>query len=97
MNDETEVRRNLSIYFGHENRSIVLNMMLGIRKAITSLHPLNETLDVKDSIFKVKCRYELANKRTQHFDKSKSCVFYDYAPMIFERIRKKYGITNEMY
>ena len=61
--NEAEVRKNLSIYFGHENWSIVLNMMLGIRKAITSLHPLNETQAINDSSFKVKCCYELATKR----------------------------------
>ena len=27
----------------------------------------------------------------------KACKFYDYAPLIFEKIRERYDINNEMY
>ena len=29
-----KIKRNLSIYFGHENWNLVLNMMIGIRKSV---------------------------------------------------------------
>lgn len=53
------VRGTISIYFGHENWSIVLNMMIGIRKAILTLHPLSNTLEITDNIFKEKSYFEL--------------------------------------
>ena len=45
------VRKNLSIYFGHENWNLVLNMMIGIRKAIKTLHPLNDDIEVSNTHF----------------------------------------------
>lgn len=92
------VSRNVSIYFGHENWSIVLNMMIGIRKAILSLHPLNNTIKITDNFFKEKSYFELQTRKIQGNNNfRKSIKFNDYAPVIFERIRHMYGITNEMY
>lgn len=86
------VRKNLSIYFGHENWNLVLNMMIGIRKAIKSLHPLNDDIQVSESAFQMKYQFEIVIKRTAEFDCTKSSIFYEYAPLIFERIRKLYGV-----
>ena len=36
-NNET-IRKNMNVYFGHENWNLVLNMMIGIRTAIKSLY-----------------------------------------------------------
>ncbi|CAD8151009.1 unnamed protein product [Paramecium pentaurelia] len=87
---QENVRKNLSIYFGHENWNLVLNMMIGIRKAIKSLHPLTDDILITAAHFEVKNQFEIIPKRTQ-----KSCSFYEYSPLIFERIRKMYGISND--
>jgi 1-phosphatidylinositol-4-phosphate 5-kinase len=36
---QDEVKHNISVYFGHENWNLILNMMIGMRKAIKSLQP----------------------------------------------------------
>lgn len=51
---QDDVRKNLSIYFGHENWNLVLNMMIGIRKAIKNLHPLNDDIKIDDNHFNMK-------------------------------------------
>ncbi len=70
-------------------------MMIGIRRAIKDLHPLNYKVDINDDHFSNKCMYDLSNKRAANFDIRKTCVFYDYAPIIFEKIRISNGITND--
>lgn len=87
--------KTISIYFGHENWNLVLNMMIGIRKAIKSLHPLSDDILLTSAHYEVKHQFEIVPKRTQDFDYRKSCHFYEYSPMIFERIRKMYGVSNE--
>lgn len=42
-----KIRKNISIYFGHENWNLVLNLMIGIRTSLKKLL-YNETLTVKD-------------------------------------------------
>lgn len=58
------MRKNLSIYFGHENWNLVLNMMIGIRKAIKSLHPLTDDILITPAHFEVKNHFEIIPKRT---------------------------------
>lgn len=88
---------NLGIYFGHENWNLVLNMIIGIRTSIKSLYSISDNVEVKDYEFDMKGHFELIQKRVAGFDMRKASKFYDYAPSIFERIRKKFGISNEMY
>ena len=37
-------KKNVVIYFGHENWNLVLNLMVGLRKSIKSLYELNSFL-----------------------------------------------------
>ena len=89
--------KNLGIYFGHENWNLVLNMIIGIRTSIKSLYSVCEDNPVDAYEFSMKGHFELIQKRVAGFDMRKACKFYDYAPSIFERIRIKFGITNESY
>ena len=41
--------------------------------------------------------FELIQKRISGFDISKACKFYDYAPNVFSRIRRKFGLSDETY
>jgi hypothetical protein len=86
------VRKNFSVYFGHENWNLVMNMMIGIRTALKNLAP--EQRDLTEHDFRLKAQYELVNKRVDSFDYTKACKFYDYAPLVFEKIRNMYGISN---
>lgn len=45
----------------------------------------------------MKGHFELIQKRITGFDVKMACKFYDYAPNVFERIRKKFGISGEIY
>ena len=89
--------QNLGIYFGHENWNLVLNMIIGIRTSIKSLYSVGEEIPVETYEFSMKGHFELIQKRVAGFDMRKASKFYDYAPSIFERIRKKFGISNESY
>lgn len=89
--------KNLGIYFGHENWNLVLNMIIGIRTSVKSLYSISEEMPVETYEFAMKGHFELIQKRVAGFDMRKTSKFYDYAPNIFERIRKKFGISNEMY
>jgi len=70
-------------------------MMIGIRKAIKSLHPLSDDILLSNAHYEVKNQFEIIPKRTKEFNYKKSYHFYEYCPMIFERIRKLYNVTNE--
>lgn len=35
-------KKNMSVYFGHENWNLVLNMMIGVRTSIKSIYEINE-------------------------------------------------------
>ena len=89
------VRKQISIYFGHPNWNLVLNMMIGIRSAVKKVYRHGMELEEQD--FKIKSAFEIIDKRSKEFDKRKSCKFYDYAPKVFEKLRNIFGIENEFY
>ncbi|KAL4472082.1 hypothetical protein ABPG72_001080 [Tetrahymena utriculariae] len=95
--EQQDVRKNLSIYFGHQNWNLVLNMMIGIRQAIVDLYPSEYDKELQDVHFTDYKMYDLYPKRNSGYDVKDTCKFYDYAPKIFERIRSFYGINNEQY
>lgn len=90
------VRKSLSIYFGHPNWNLVLNMMIGIRASVRKKYRW-DSAEIEDQDFKIKLELDLIDKRGEVFDKSKASKFYDYCPRVFEAIRKKFGITNDVY
>lgn len=91
-----EVRKSLSIYFGHPNWNLVLNMMIGIRGSVRRKYRWRDcAIDEQD--FKLKLELDLIDKRGAEFDKTKASRFYDYCPRVFEAIRRKFGISNENY
>ena len=44
-------KKNVMVYFGHENWNLVLNLMVGLRKSIRSLYELNNYIELKSSHF----------------------------------------------
>ena len=71
--------------------------MLGIRNTIKDLDPSQISKGITDKDFEMKGCYELPSKRVKNFDKTKACKFNHYAPLIFEKIRLNFGISNQRY
>ncbi|CAD8212359.1 unnamed protein product [Paramecium octaurelia] len=87
----------LSVQFGHQNWNLVLNMMIGIQMAVKSVNALSDyEVTLKD--FKLKYYFELMPKRTGNEKATfKVCKFFDYAPQVFNHIRKMFFIDNDNY
>ena len=49
--NEHSEKRKMTVYFGHENWNVVLNIMVGLRKSVKSLYDLTHHLKVKDDHF----------------------------------------------
>jgi len=84
------------VHWGDDNWNLILNMMLGIQKAVkisAATVPIDS--EVTDEDFIEKCKHQLvaANEASQ----GQVYKFRDYAPSIFERIRRRYGITSAEY
>lgn len=64
-----------TIHPAHDSFNMVVNIMLGIKKAVDSTldYPL---LKVTDKDFKIKCQYELAPFKTGNEEENvKACTF----------------------
>ena len=48
---EVKTKEKMTVYFGHENWNLVLNIMVGLRKSIKSLNELNHLLEIKEDHF----------------------------------------------
>ncbi|CAK85945.1 unnamed protein product (macronuclear) [Paramecium tetraurelia] len=96
-NQKQTKKPKISVSFGHENFNLVLNMMIGIQMAVSSINVADD-YEVGPKDFKLKYYFELLPRRAQG-DKSsfKVCQFFDYAPRVFNSIRTIYGIDNHQY
>jgi acetone carboxylase gamma subunit len=52
----------MTVYFGHENWNLVLNIMVGLRQSIKALYEINSNLEIKDSHFDEQHEFFLGNK-----------------------------------
>ncbi|KAM3133933.1 hypothetical protein pb186bvf_013899 [Paramecium bursaria] len=89
-------RSNLSVQFGHQNWNLVLNMMIGLQMAVKSVNSVDD-YDVSQRDFKLKYYFELLPRRATNNLNLKVCKFYDYAPQVFNQIRKLYMIDSDSY
>lgn len=72
-------------------------MMIGIQMAVKSVNAVQE-FDVSERDFRLKFYFELMPKRSGHEHiQPKICKFYDYAPSVFNHLRKMYRIESEQY
>jgi 1-phosphatidylinositol-4-phosphate 5-kinase len=97
LNDKALVSKKSMVHWGDENWNLVLNMMLGIQKAVkvaeANFDPLTE---LTDADFSDKCHHKLLAGQLRQ-QGSKVCKFRDYAPSVFERIRRLYGVSKDQY
>jgi 1-phosphatidylinositol-4-phosphate 5-kinase len=85
------------VHWGDENWNLILNMMLGIQKGVRSAAAtFNPHADLSDLDFTERCKHRLMSAKVGG-SSNKICRFRDFAPHVFERIRRLYGITAEQY
>lgn len=63
-------------------------------KSVLSIQPEFYSLKVLKNEFTDRYIHDVVSSRTNSFDYRKAFLFKDYAPTIFLRIRRKYGITD---
>ncbi|CAD8133808.1 unnamed protein product [Paramecium octaurelia] len=80
-----------SVQIGNEIWDLVINMMVGIQMAVKSSNAVVETF-ISTADFEIKQCFEIIS----HQNKDK-CKFYDYAPKVFNQIRKLQMIDNDNY
>jgi hypothetical protein len=104
-------KQNLSVFFGHENWNLILNMMigdnhirtlinfcfLGIRETIKKIYGIKINENDLNKEFQSKWKADLIKVRIKGFDFRKAYQFYDYCTVIFEKIRNNFGIEGENY
>lgn len=92
---KTIAKKNNVIYWGDEDWNLILNMMLGIQKSVKSTVAGMDCLgDVTPNMFTEKIKHKLLPGQSKG---TKTFKFRDYAPTIFERVRKLYGIKSNDY
>lgn len=97
LNSKALVSKKSVVHWGDENWNLVLNMMLGIQKAVkVAAANFDAMAELTNADFTEKCKHKLLAGQLRQKG-SKVCKFRDYAPSIFERIRRLYGVTTEQY
>lgn len=101
--DRPAEKQKMTVYFGHENWNLVLNIMVGLRKSIKALYELNTHLQIKDHHFTEQHEFFLGNKSflsgkgPEALKNMENFQFIEMAPTVFERLRSCYGISNNDY
>jgi len=100
---DREAQKNI-IHFGNPNLKLVINIMIGIKSAVTKIGdaPGKEVGLKIPYLFPVDNLgvYEEMNRfmyEQNNYDGVIKCKFYDYAPKIFYNLRSLYGILNDDY
>jgi 1-phosphatidylinositol-4-phosphate 5-kinase len=89
------LQKNDVIYWGDDDWNLILNMMLGIQKSVKEKVAEGESLpNVTSDMFIEKVKHKLLRSQVKS---NKTFKFRDYAPSIFERIRKLYNIKPAEY
>lgn len=92
-----EILKNLSVYFGHENWNLVLNMMIGIRATVKKIYNLKIEEQDFDKEFSTVWKENLIKIRLKGFDFRKAYKFADYSTLVFKKIREIFDISTDNY
>ena len=85
------------VHFTHEKWDLVVNIMMGIRKAVgqVMMEP-NRPLCQND--YAVKEKMTIVNRvAAEQGSQQNICRFIDYAPMVFRKLREVWGVSAEDY
>lgn len=89
------LKKNDVIYWGDDDWNLILNMMLGIQKSVKDTVAGTDCFSkVNPDMFVEKVKHKLLRSQVKS---NKTFKFRDYAPSIFERIRKLYNIKPSEY
>ena len=81
------------VFLNNPNWNIVTSMISGIHKSINIIS--NDKYHILSKYdFKFHNKIEMQSIYSNNF---KKCKFKDYAPYVFENIRRQFGITSDMY
>lgn len=95
--EHSQHNKNLLIHWGDHDWNLILNMMLGIQKSVKATAAnLDPTADATKEEFQDRVKHNLLPGNIKNV-KNKMYKFRDYAPNIFERIRRLYGVTAQDY
>ena len=86
-----------AVHFTHQNWELVVNIMMGIRKAVgqVMMEP-NRPLCQND--YAVKEKMTIVNRvAAEQGSQQNICRFIDYAPMVFRKLREVWGVSAEDY
>lgn len=89
--------KGMAVHFTHRNWELVVNIMMGIRKAVgqVMMEP-NRPLCQND--YTMKEKMTIVNRgASEQSGKQDICRFIDYAPMVFRKLREVWGISAEEY
>ena len=95
---KTAADSNSLIFIFHKDWNLVINIMIGINKAIRALWDVDDhTISNQD--YKMRDRFELTFNRgiEEDFTSKQTISFFSYSPYIFADIRKIYKISNQSY
>lgn len=81
------------VFLNNSNWNIVTTMISGIHKSL-SIVAFDKCHTIKKSNFKFHNKIEIEAVYSSQFDK---CKFKDYAPYVFQSIRRQFGISYESY
>ena len=86
--------KGLTVHFTHEKWDLVVNIMMGLRKAVSNvMAEPNRPLCPSDYTMKEKMTVMPPAGK----DTSRACRFVDYAPMVFRKLREIWGVPTKEY
>ncbi|CAE8743074.1 unnamed protein product, partial [Polarella glacialis] len=91
-------KKGLAVHFGHESWNIVLSMMIGIRMSVGRCqHEMQREVQPVDFIMQEK--FTIIPKLANLSESKRLSVtrFIDYAPLVFQKIRASFGVSESDY
>ena len=93
-------KKDTTIHWGDENWNLILNMMLGIQKAVRSISAIFDSMQSiteKEALQIDKINLRSAFGGADVIGLRKLYRFRDYAPIVFEKIKQLQGISTKDY
>lgn len=91
QDNETDSKKK--VFINNPNWNIVTTMVAGINRSL-SLVSIDRYHSLCDHDFKYYNKIEVDSVYSNQFDR---CKFKDYAPYVFQSMRRQYGISHESY
>lgn len=96
LEEQKTQSKGLIVDFGHENWNMVLDLMNGIRIAVSRTRAeVDRPLEADD--YKMKEKFSIVPPRIEGIEEQPVCRFVDYAPMVFKKLREHWGVSGDEY